>query len=248
MKAGRGHRYKVEGLPGTLPSVTTICNVIDKPALVPWGRKDTAGRMGARLKAVEPDNLPGEDGYDEYVDELVKDATTDDTTARDLGTATHRLISEAITGYPEPIEDLGLSPEQIKLALHAAQAGLSLLDHERIEVCEVERPVWHPQLLYAGTIDLIGRRGNELIVLDWKRSKTLYRSNMAQVVAYAMALSATTDSVFGCAVVRLPQHVDDGADIRYTTLDDESAAMPAVRAAHSAYEATRAMKWGSRWS
>ena len=114
--------------------------------------------------------------------------------------------------------------------------------------CEVERPVWHPQFLYAGTIDLIGRRGNELIVLDWKRSKALYRSNMAQVVAYAMALSATTDSVFGCAVVRLPQNTDDGADIRYTTLDDEKAAIPAVSAAHSAYEATRAMKWGNRWS
>ena len=250
VKAGRGHRYKVEGVDGTLPSVTTICNVINKPWLEPWARKDTAQRMAGRLKAIESENYPGEDGYDEYVDALVADSAADDTEARDLGTATHRLIAEAVNRYPESIEDLGLDTRQIVLAQHAADAGLELLRRERIKVVEVERPVWHPHELYAGTIDLLGVQGNNIVVLDWKRSKTLYRSNMAQPVAYASAFVSTTDTDpfhVAIAVVKLPQDFDDGAEIKYVDLDDAVAAGAAFRKVNAAYQATGALKWGSVW-
>ena len=38
---GKGHRYIVEGIRGTMPSVTTeLGAIIAKPYLVPWARKD----------------------------------------------------------------------------------------------------------------------------------------------------------------------------------------------------------------
>ena len=56
VKYRRGYRYEVPGVLDSLVSVTTYLNVIDKSGpLVPWARKDTAGRMRERLVAVEAD-------------------------------------------------------------------------------------------------------------------------------------------------------------------------------------------------
>ena len=59
---------------------------------------------------------------------------------------------------------------------------------------------------YAGTIDAVAIKGDELVIVDWKTSNGLYAEHMLQVAAYARALkNATGMPVNEAWIVRFPR-------------------------------------------
>ena len=228
-----GHRYKVTGYDKPLAGVTTHLGIIAKPFLVPWARKQTsqrwlgemqataadifpgtakatADRIMLRLSAVEERNKPGEDGYDEYLKEVLEWAAqeasdeqavghekylnqvfdwakADDTEGRDLGTATHNLIENLLAGTQNEVDD----ETRIKVQ-PAVDGAMKAIRLKNLETIGVEVPVWHPFYHYAGMIDYVGREPDGCIaVLDWKRAERFSDEYAMQVAAYSDTLRIT---------------------------------------------------------
>jgi len=161
-----------------VPSVTTILNNMNKPALPNWAAKQVATYAVEHLSAWE--DLPVNDAID-----LLKRAPYRNmSSAGDRGTKVHEAVEAWINGDNEPtapvIDDLDLLP-------YVAGAIQYMNDH-------VER-VWYaePQLFnrtyqYAGSADLIAELNtNKTAIIDWKTSKNVYAEHALQLVAYANA-------------------------------------------------------------
>ena len=66
---------------------------------------------------------------------------------------------------------------------------------------------------YAGTIDAVAIKGDELVIVDWKTSNGLYAEHMLQVAAYARALkNATGMPVNEAWIVRFPREKPESGD------------------------------------
>ena len=69
---------------------------------------------------------------------------------------------------------------------------------------------------YAGTIDAVAIKGDELVVVDWKTSNGLYAEHMLQVAAYAKALqNATGIPVNEAWIVRFPRERPEPGDSEF---------------------------------
>lgn len=190
VKVGRGHRYTVDGEFDYKTSVTTILNVINKPALVNWAKTDTAERIRDRLMAVEADNLPGEDIYPHYIATMTEEEAKRPPVQRNDGSLTHALIEHHITGYMPELE-FEVSELDIARVQPAVDGAKRILREMRLEPVAIEIPLWHPDYDYAGTVDYLGALpGGDLVIMDWKRSKRPYDEYAYQVAAYAEALKA----------------------------------------------------------
>lgn len=228
-KVGGGHQYSVSGYPDRMRSVTTRLGVLDKPGIPIYRARTTASRFANRLLAIEPGNLPpgatrledeqaGDvERYAAYIEELREFAEQEERQAADDGTAAHALIQAALTGQQVDESEVKVTDEVRARVKPATDAAPHVIATERFQVVDVERPVFHPILQFAGTIDLIVRdRHGTLAVLDWKRSKSLYSNYAYQASAYAEALAMLLDYTEPVAAycVQLPQEVDQEWDCK----------------------------------
>nr|XP_033320890.1 mitochondrial genome maintenance exonuclease 1-like isoform X2 [Megalopta genalis] len=86
-------------------------------------------------------------------------------------------------------KDVVLSPE-IHLAYHSVRSFLSNIQ----SVQRLETAVTHPALKYRGIVDCIGVYGNEVCVIDWKKSDKR-RSTLDATHDAALQLSANIGAV-----------------------------------------------------
>ena len=277
-KVGTGHNYQVTGFDHRLRGVTTYLGIIDKGGGLAHWTKTTAlnkvrdflegdryfgnrtgvaiGYLIGRLMQVEQDNLPGEDVYTPYLNQLFMDAHTytdnlwdpqvyiddilaqsaiQDTTGRDEGTATHLLIEAALTGQApkEPV-----SEDMEARVMSAVQAAISTIHRLDLRVVAVEPCIYHPRYGFAGSIDFLCRDAfNNLVILDWKRARSLYDEYAYQVAAYMNAIkslcktnSQDATGIRG-VVVRLPRTdapLDEEAEERW--VDEEIGLAKFLRA------------------
>lgn len=99
---------------------------------------------------------------------------------------------------PEEIELRSSSRATLGTVLHQdlfsatpsehATAVLSLLKSKNIEITCAEIPVCDPDLGYAGTCDIVGKRNGRDVVVELKTGRNYSSTAMIQVVAYAKAL------------------------------------------------------------
>lgn len=190
---GKGRHYRVEGIEARLPSVTTILNVINKPALVPWATKTALENVRKALLA----NPPGKLGPEEYgnwiADRVVEARQAPEKvrdTAADFGTRLHALIDEYLKS---DFKDSMLVTDEMNEPFSAFQnwyrdSGLTIHQSEFMV---------YSKRGYAGTVDAIATRwtpeGEELVVVDWKTSNAIYPEMAFQVAAYAEALEEMLD-------------------------------------------------------
>ena len=76
-------------------------------------------------------------------------------------------------------------------------------DEAGAEVIANEAMVYSPRWGYAGTIDAICLRGNDVLLVDWKVSRGAYEAYAVQLAAYATAYSELAGVPARAAVVRL---------------------------------------------
>jgi len=101
--------------------------------------------------------------------------------ALDVGSQVHSLIEKYIK-YGK--DALGKLDDKVTSAM------IAFWDFEKehsVKWIESERPVFHPNYGYAGTLDAIAKVDGKITVIDFKTSKAIYPTYWMQVMAYAKA-------------------------------------------------------------
>lgn len=182
--------YDIPGV-GRYPSVTTILQVIAKPALYLWQAKQgslKARNVMDRLKEMSPylhDSLRAEFGQAFFLDGYAQAAE-----AADYGTQAHAIIEMVLKGNGEEAAlKMKESPNQVK---QAVGTFLTWRDKEKFELIKAESVVYSKKLGYAGTADAIGKTKDGVTLLDWKTAKAIYWEYSLQAVAYKYAAEEMT--------------------------------------------------------
>lgn len=172
-----------------LVSVTTVCDIVSKPALQKWYAKSTAKRAVEEL--VELQRKVEADGWGEAVEWLTEAAPALRDGAASRGKAVHRAVEQIINGEPVPAE----LPDGVRPLVNGA---LKFVSDEGLRITHAEQSVQNRQVGYAGTYDWRGAGFSSFgahVVGDWKSGATgPYRTWGMQLAAYAFAPEVWTPS------------------------------------------------------
>ena len=167
-----------------LPSVTTICNVLDKPALTEWKIRNA---IEACLTTPRKD---GESVDDFAARILAVDTESISDAAKQLGIDVHDAMECVLRGFP-------CQENFIPFIKEAAESVL-----EFGKPTETEKILVGPT--YAGKTDCI-TEGSNIIVWDFKTTKAKklpkqsYPEHRLQLAAYAACLGNTGDKPINTA-------------------------------------------------
>jgi hypothetical protein len=207
----RDRFYTIDG--HRVPSVTTVLDIIAKPALGPWYAKEerryfetamleVLSRPGARdpefVLAAVAEAVSG-----------VKAADREKQKAAAIGTAVHAGIEWELRRQLG--EDAGPAPRLPEAAAWAVESWKDWARSVNLKPLAIERAVYCLECGYAGTLDLYARVKGVLTVLDWKSGKAIYPEAFLQNLAYRHAATrAGLPSTQGL-IVRLPKQLNDPA-------------------------------------
>lgn len=167
---GTGHSYTLYGKP--VPGVTTILNVLDKPALVGW-----AARMSADY-AIDHWNTLSEQPLSKRHEAILNARFEKNREATTKGTQIHDMAERLLT-----TGDAGNVPPNLYTQVKAVA---DFLDEWEIETIHAEAPIANTTRMYAGTCDSIAYSPKlGTILLDWKTGKGIYPEMALQLAAYA---------------------------------------------------------------
>ncbi len=196
-----------------LPSVTTVLDIIAKPALGPWYAKEE--RRYFETAMLEVLSRPGARDP-EYVLAAVAEAVTgvkaadrEKQKAATIGTAVHAGIEWQLRHHLG--EDAGPEPRLPEAAAWAVESWKDWAKSVALEPLAIERTVYCLECGYAGTLDLYARVKGVLTVLDWKSGKAIYPEAFLQNLAYRHAAAGAALPSAQGLIVRLPKHLDDPA-------------------------------------
>lgn len=186
------HTYLVDG--EYVPSVTTILDVINKPALMPW-----AAAEGARWFRDNVSMVPQQEDRNPYP-AFAESMSVDDMyngiraafrkkskAARDIGTIVHRWCEEAIN-FKLGNGDTPEMPDD-ENAVRAIGGFQKWIAENTIEWVSSEEKLYHREHNYAGTVDAVAYINGELCVVDFKTSTGIWDEYFLQCAAYAEAVS-----------------------------------------------------------
>jgi hypothetical protein len=173
------HRYWINGN-GPYPSVTTILDVLHKPALVAWMQKQAA--FAAMLHLPDLIGKSVEEGVDLI---LSYPRATRDTAAK-LGSSVHLLADMAPRASETDAKAFEVSPEAFPY-LEAFRGFLAFLEAQGGRIISSEKAVWNKTEGYAGTYDLIVSLWDELWLLDIKTGRGYYPDYGLQLAGYGHA-------------------------------------------------------------
>lgn len=175
------HMYYFGGK-GPWPGVTTITNVLDKPALVRWHKEQVALAALNHADRLLADKAAG--NVDAAVAFLLA-VRNEGTEGRERGSRLHETL-EGVLRREQPAID-----PRDQGAIAGARAWLN---ETKVKPLEVEAFLINETLGYGGTLDLIAELDGETWLLDWKTSKSVawpdgrvYDEMRLQLAAYANA-------------------------------------------------------------
>lgn len=187
-----GRRYMIpdpapDGPVVECPSVTTILNKINKPALVNWAALEVA-----KFAVSNPDKWMSLDEQ-AAVDVLKRAPYRNSRKKMDIGSAVHLAIDTWIkAGKPDSITN-PTELDNLDLLPYIAGAIRFLNDHVR-KIVRSEVTFANLTYRYAGTCDLVATLNDgRVAVIDWKSGKRLYPEVALQLAAYANAEFAVND-------------------------------------------------------
>lgn len=221
MKAFRsGGKYTFDG--NEYPTVTTILQVISKPALVGWAAKSVAEEAVRRVK----------NGEDLDVRSLAASPWRARDAKGDIGSVVHSVLESYAKGEVVAVSSV---PEDARAHVSSL---LEWLHEFKPEVLASEVTVFHENPRYAGTFDAVMKLpsamgpnvGGRTLLVDVKTGKAVYREAELQLAAYRHAnFIGRADST------REDMPVVDGCCVLHVTPD--AAQMVEVPADDHAYEA-----------
>jgi hypothetical protein len=175
------HQYYF-GDKGPWPSVTTVTDVLDKPALTRWHKEQVAQAAIANAERLLADRESG--NVDAAVAYLLA-TRNEGTTGKERGTRIHAALESVLRR-----EAIEIDPRDGP-AIEGARAWLN--EHQ-VKPIEVEAFLINEEQGYGGTCDLIAEIDGEVHLLDWKTSKSvawpsgqIYDEMRLQLAAYSRA-------------------------------------------------------------
>lgn len=167
---------------GTLvPGSTTVCGVLNKPALVRW-----ANQLG----------LQGIDST-KYTDKAAK-----------IGTLIHAMTESHITGNPiEDSEDY--SQFDIEMATIGFNKYLEWEKGHKIEPIFNEKCFVSEKHKYGGTLDFYCKLDGKYTLVDFKSGKGIYNEHFLQVSSYAELLAENKYKVDQIMILNIGRNEDE---------------------------------------
>lgn len=212
----KGRMYEIEGV--SYPSVTTILQVIGKPALINWAAKVerelvTEVSCGLYQDAMAlPQKLSATAWITSLADRLGKTKASQRELAKasEIGSQAHSLIEWTLKA--KMLQQPGPAPKISDKAQWSFMAWEDWARSVELKPLFVEQVVYSEQYGYAGTLDLLAEVNGKLTVLDWKTGKAVYSEAHLQNAAYRQAIREMGhgDPVQGI-IVRLPKVETDPA-------------------------------------
>jgi hypothetical protein len=256
---GGGHRYKVEGFDCTtcancrkgkpcigLPSVTGITGKYSDGNMYGAGYSAAFNTVFGSYTNSDKTALDGQgilttvplaDAATIDLRHLAEAVQTPSQKGIAIGNLVHGMLQEWLQARIDGVEPLiAIAPE---IRDQAAEI-VHWLDRHECEILDVEVSVYHPELLYAGQVDCVARRGSSLLVMDWKSGKGIYKDYAAQVAAYIMAYEAMTGQTVSEGWV-LRSGVDGSFEAK--KIADLNAAKMLFVNLHSVKEAWEQIQW-----
>jgi len=177
-----------------VPSVTTILNVLNKPALMHW-----AWQMGCEGK--------------DYKKE--RDAKADiGTGIHDMILCHHRNASPILSDYTKDQVD------QIENGFLKYLAWEK--EHPIEEVVTVEQPMVSEIFKFGGTADLIAKSNGSVILVDYKSGKAIYPEMAYQLAAYIKLAEGLGHKIDNARILRVGRDESEGFEEKvYTNLDKQ---------------------------
>lgn len=191
-----------------LPSVTTILNVIAKPALVNY-----ANELG--LRGIK---------YGEQLDELAQ-----------IGTALHDMAQSCLTGSLPQTHNL--SREQLDSAVVCFGKFLDWRETRDFEVVHAEHSMVSEVHQIGGTCDaIVIDTSGDMEILDFKTGKGIYPDYLYQLAAYHQLALENGLDVKRAWLVRLGRTPDEGFQTACWGADDLSLGWDVFMAAKTLYK------------
>jgi len=238
---GRSSRfYEIGGK--KFPSVTTILQVVAKPALINWAAK-TERELVMRVACDLWEDAPvgpkkmNRLAYETTLQSRLGTAKAhvrEMQKAADLGSQVHALIEWNMR--KELLQKVGPEPRVPNEGLWAFMAYEDWRKAANLSPVLVEQVVYSERYGYAGTADWAGeidtpdwKRGDDgasrtHVVGDWKTGKGIYAEALLQNAAYVHAMVEMGHATVGTAglIVRLPKvDTDPGFEVRYIAPEDQ---------------------------
>ena len=176
-----------------VPSVTTILNVLAKPALIHW-----AWDLGTK-------------GIDYRKDRDKK---------ADIGTGIHNHILAHHKGEePDLSEYTATEIDQIE---NGFLKYLDWEKEHPIEVIEVEKPMVSEIFRFGGTPDLIAKSNGSVILVDYKSGKAIYDEMAYQLAAYIKLAEGAGFTIDNARILRVGRDEIEGFEERvFTSLEKQ---------------------------
>jgi len=213
-------RYYKVGDYDAMPSVTTVLEMINKPALRDWKMNKALDFLKSKYESRHWDDLIAAPPWVRYpsspraqslrkkvktswrdaLASLRRNAKAHPNRIRDdaggIGTEVHEAIAAELRG-----ETWELVSEPAAIAMQSYRLWQ---EDSTINPIWTEQTVFSLEYGYAGSADLVGLDGSKLVVLDWKTGAGVYNEAGLQMAAYSHAIEEMTGSqVDECVVVHL---------------------------------------------
>lgn len=176
--------YAVPDLQGNeqkLPSVTTVLNVMAKPALIRWAAKEVATFVADNTPEITA--LLAKD-REAGIDTMKGSPWRKTKKAADIGSTVHAIAEAHVLGRPSALDGLDLGAPEVR---GTVQAFLAFLQEWEPEFLATEMTVANFAVGYAGTLDAIFALDGVPLICDYKSGKGVYAEAALQLAAYRHA-------------------------------------------------------------
>lgn len=168
--------YTINGI--EMPSVSKICGLIDKSEqLKQWAANEA-------VSYIEKNGME---------DTALNNARTayklKSNTALDVGSSVHHAAEKYLLSGKTIAHN---EPQAVKNGFTAFK---NWADAHKPKILETEMTVYHPQLLYAGTYDLLCEIDGVLTMVDYKTSSDIWDTYWLQLAAYVRAREAISGEI-----------------------------------------------------
>jgi len=176
---GAGYRAAFNAVFGAYVDMETKDEVKDGGWLTDFLRTESNTATNAPFDSLKEELLR----YRQEAEEI----PTPSKIATDFGSAVHTAIEEALAAQ-QTEEESWIDPK----VYQATRNVVEWLDKMEYKVLDYEVTVYHPTMLYAGTIDCVAERQGNITLMDWKTGNSLYADAQAQLAGYALAYKELT--------------------------------------------------------
>jgi len=191
--------------------VTSVCGVLNKPALMYWA-------VNMALEYIDQNLKPGM-----VVDEVNKPLILREaksahkkvsSDAASIGTVAHDWLESYIKAVLSkgiiPLPSSPINPE----VRRGVNEVMEWIKNNDVKFISSERKVYSKKHQFAGTLDAEAEVNGERSIIDFKTSSGVYPEYFLQTAAYAKALEEETGNIYSqMIIVRIPK---SGKEFGYT--------------------------------